>query len=199
MRWGWPPWKRTRREQPAEPPQVQPPSDSSLTIGEVISQVKEAVRRANVVGRDGTSIAISKLDLTLQVVKDLSGGISGNWTVPVVGVGVGVQAKIDRAATSTIKLQLVPPSPVQGSVQALGTKVNVADDLVDAIEVIKAGVLAGATDEPRFDMATGSVELSFVVTVRGGISIIALAERSEATSHGLTLTLIPHRSGGASG
>lgn len=184
MRW---PWQWGGRG-------VEDRKSSSLSIDQVVSQVKEAVRRANVVGRDGTSIAISKLDVTLQVVQDLSAGANAQWTVPVVGLGLSAKANIDTGATSTITLQLVPPMPVQGAVQALVPRVNVADDLVEAIEVIKAGVLAGATGDPPFELAEASVALSFVVTVSGGISLVASAERSKATTHTLTLTLSPHQS-----
>jgi hypothetical protein len=167
--------------------------NASFGIEQVIAQVKDAVKRANVVPRDATSLAITKLTVTLQVVQDLSGGANATFKVPVIGLDVGGKATYDRSATSTITLNLVAPPPVQGTVQGLVPKISISDDLVEAIAVIRAGMLAGAIGAPAFEPGESTVEISFGVTVAGGISLVAAADRSKTTTQTLILTLAPNK------
>jgi hypothetical protein len=164
---------------------------SSFSIEQVITQVKDAVRRANVAPRDTTTLAITQLTVTLEVVQEFIGGANATFKVPVIGLDAGAKATYERSATSTITLNLEAPPLVQGSAQGLVPKVSISDDLVEAINVIRAGILAGATGTPKFEPKASTVELAFGVTKEGGLSLVASADRSKTTTNTLTLTLAP--------
>ena len=165
--------------------------NQSYSIEQVVTQVKDAVRRANVAPRDATTLAITKLAITLEVIQEISGGGNATFRVPVIGLDAGAKATYERSVTSTISLELEAPPVVQGSAQGLVPKLSISDDLVDAIKVIRAGMFAGATGEPKFEPGQSTVVLAFGVTKDGGISLVATADRSKTMTNTLTLTLAP--------
>lgn len=165
-------------------------SQETVTIDSVLSMVKGAIRVTNVVPREGEGVAVSDVEVTLQLVRTRSAGAEAQWTVPVVGLAVGASGGRDWAASSTVTIQLVPPPPVQGRAHGFEAP-DVAQELVSGIQTIREGILAAAGGEPVFTLSAASVTLSFEVTQHGSISLVAMGRRASTASHTLKLTLAP--------
>lgn len=168
---------------------VKPDARTSFDVEDVIQKVKIAVTKANVVGREARDAIVASITLNLQVVQELKAGGEVRWTVPVIGLELGAAASTDRSATSAIEINLIAPPPEAAIAQGLLPEIDVVRDLEQAIKVIRRGIVAGATGDPPFVLGAASVELAFAVTVGGGISLVATADRSKSTTNTLKLNL----------
>lgn len=62
---------------------------------------------------------------------------------------------------------------------------------MDAIETIRATVTAAAVGDDPWDLSTATVDISFVITKTGGISLGVEGELSKDVTQRLRLTLGP--------
>lgn len=157
---------------------------SGVPVSELISVIKASVRRAGV--SPGADLRVTSVQLILEVVatSTLGGGLS--FRVPVLGMQLSVGGKVTRQDTHTLDLTLVPPAGPSGHELRDG---DVEDAIVDAVTTIRA-VIASATegDDPWL-LATGTVDISFVVTESGTIALGVEGELASQVAHTLRLGL----------
>lgn len=149
------------------------------TIVDLVRQVKAAIRRAE--GRHpDKKIAVTKVDLEIKVTFKKEIGADGKVTW--LPIPIELSAHYSQAEVQTIALSLVPEQePV-----LMGT---VADELADAIEVIRTGVEEAARSAPRFDLKEASIALNIGTTNDGKVQVIVGGGLEAENTHSVKLTL----------
>jgi hypothetical protein len=122
----------------------------------------------------------------LQVVAGKSGGGKFSFRVPFTGMELSGGAKVSRQDTHTIDITLVPPTAGERAVRG-----DVEQTLVTAIETIRATMAAAAYGDDPWDLSAATVDISFVLTKSGSISLGFEGELSRDVSQRLRLTLRP--------
>jgi Trypsin-co-occurring domain 2 len=167
--------------------------DGGVPVAELISVVKESVRRAGVSPVSGHSdLQLSSVQLTLRVVASWSAGAGLNLRVPVIGAQLRVGTRLTRRDTHVIDMTLVPPTKRLRQVRGGA----VENALVAAIATVRETMANAAGGNDPWVLADSSVDLSFVVTTSGHISLGAEAELDQEISHRLRLGLRPPAAAG---
>jgi len=164
-------------------------TNEGVPINALIDAVKESLRSAGVSRDSGTGdLQVASVQLVLNVVATESVGGRLDFRVPFIGMKLSMGAKVTTQDTHSIDITLVPPEPDQ---QLRETRGDIETVLVDAIATIR-GVMANAAggDEP-WVLSTGEVEISFVVTKEGSISLGAEGEFANEVTNKLRLALKP--------
>jgi hypothetical protein len=158
-----------------------------LSVADVVRRIKLAIRQANI-GGDGEDLAIAGVELTLKVLATDAGGAGFEWKVPVLGLTLKGGAKATHSNTSTVHVALVPPDH-EGGGGALKVDADLEDELVNGVHLIREAVNQSAVSEPQFKLKEGSVELEFVVTKEGNLSLLLTAEAKDEVTHTMKLLL----------
>jgi hypothetical protein len=162
-------------------------TDLGVPVGELVADVKRAIRAANVSASDGRDMRVASVELTLHAVAVGATGGGLDFRVPVIGARLRIGGKVTRQDTHTITVTLVPPPGPAYEVR--GERVQQA--LVEAIGTIRAVLRDAGAGEDPFVLGTGTVEMSFVVTAEGTISLGVEGELRDEVTHGLKLELAP--------
>jgi hypothetical protein len=163
-------------------------TDQGASVEEVISDVKLAIKEANISAADeDRDLRVSSVQLKLHVLATRSLGGRLEFRVPVIGMQVKLGRKLTKADTSEIEISLVPPAGPAGA----EIRGGIDDALVEAIETIRAAIAAGAGGNDPFIFQDAKVTLSFAVTADGEISIGVDGSLTEELTHTLTLGLGP--------
>ena len=86
--------------------------------------------------------------------------------------------------TQVVSLTLRPVAQIEAfDVGTLDVELKLATAILDLRDAVKAA----AASAPRFELESAQIELRFVVTRDGHITLIARGERSEAVTHTLRL------------
>jgi len=164
-------------------------TEEGVPINALIGTIKESLRSAGVSRDSGEGdLQVSSVQLVLNVVATESAGGRLDFCVPFIGMKLSMGAKVTNQDTHSIEITLVPP-------EAATTDREVRSDietiLVDAIDSIR-GVMASAAggDEP-WVLSTSEVEISFIVTKEGSISLGAEGEFTNEVTNKLRLVLKP--------
>jgi hypothetical protein len=151
------------------------------TIVDLVRQVKTAIRRAG--DRDpDKKLAITKVDLEIKVTFKKEIGASGKVTWLPIPIELSAHHK--KAEVQTITMSLVPE---QGPV--LMGVVTVADELADAIQVVRAGVEEAAQSNPPFELKEAVISLNISTTNDGKVEVIVGGGLDVENAHTVKLTL----------
>jgi hypothetical protein len=161
-------------------------TDEGVPVAELVGVIKESVRQAGVSASSDADMTVASVQLTLQVVAGEAAGGRFSFRVPFIGMELSGGGKVSRQDTHTIDITLVPPTASERAVRG-----DVEQTLVDAIETIRATVAAAALGDDPWELSTGTVDISFLITKSGGISLGVEGELSKDVSQRLRLTLRP--------
>ena len=170
--------------------------DGGVPVDSLISVVKESVKRGGVSKVSGRGdLRVSSVQLTLRVMATRTVGGGLNLRVPVIGAEIRVGAKVTTQDTHTIDIKLVPPELAPTRTVRGG---DVASALVAAIATIRETMASAAAGDDPWVLSESSVDISFVITKSGTISLGAEGELTGEVTHGLRLGLAPPGAGSAS-
>jgi hypothetical protein len=159
-----------------------------VPVNALIGTVKKSLRSAGISRDSGEGdLQVDSVQLVLNVVATESVGGKLDFRVPFIGMKLSMGAKVTRQDTHRIDITLVPPEPVE----TREVRGDIETALVDAIEAIR-GVMASAAegDEP-WVLSTSEVNISFVITKEGSISLGAEGEFTNEVTNKLRLVLKP--------
>jgi hypothetical protein len=143
--------------------------DHSVAVEELVSAVKNAVKRAGISATDvSRDLRVRSVQLILSafVTTKLGGGL--DFRVPVIGWKVEIGGSRSRQRTHKIDLTLVAED-TRDRHELRDTAVE--ETLVEAITTVRAAVAAGTQGDDPLALKTGTVELAFGVTDQGTISV----------------------------
>jgi hypothetical protein len=164
-------------------------TDEGVPLDDLIAAVKASVLRA---GISRTSQApdfqVSSVQLILEVVAASTAGGSLDFRVPFIGMKLRAGAKVTRQDTHTIHITLVPPTD---TVRQVRSGEDIAEALVEAVDAIRAVTSKAAAGNDPWVMSEGTVDISFVITQTGTISLGVDGELSGEVTHTLRLKLAP--------
>jgi hypothetical protein len=164
-------------------------TDKGVPVSVLIDAVKQSLSRAGVSrGASVGDLLVASVQLVLNVVATESGGGRLDLRVPFIGMKLSMGTKVTKQDTHTIDITLVPPEPDPELREVRG---DIETALVDAINTIRDVMASAAAGEDPWELSTSQVELSFVVTSEGSISLGAEAEFTNEVTNKLRLVLKP--------
>lgn len=155
-----------------------------VPVDELIRVIKASVKRAGVSSAADLQIASVQLILKVIAASTVGGGL--NFRVPVLGMQLSVGGKITQQDTHTLDITLVPPAQPSSHELRDG---DVEDAIVDAITTIRAVITSAAQGDDPWVLSTGTVDISFVVTETGTISLGVEGELAKEVTNTLRLGL----------
>ena len=164
-------------------------TSQGVPVSVLVDSIKKSLKTAGISRNSGVGdLKVASIQLNLRVVATESAGGRFDLRVPFIGMKLAMGAKVTRQDTHSIDITLVPLDADQ---QLRETRGDIETALVDAITTIR-GVMASAAegDEP-WTLSTSDVEITFVVTKEGTISIGAEGEFSDEVTNKLRLSLGP--------
>src|SRR5262249_6669477 len=164
-------------------------TDEGVPVNDLISTVKESLRIAGVSRDSGEGdLQVASIQLVLNVVATESVGGKLDFRVPVIGMKLRMGAKGTKQDTHSIAITLVPPESDEETRQVRG---DIQTALVDAIGAIRGVMASAAEGEEPWVLSTSEVDMSFVVTKEGSISLGAEGELTNEVTNKLRLKLKP--------
>jgi len=162
---------------------------SGMPVETLIERVKDAVIYAGVSqGSPGHGLRVASVQLILKVVASGSAGSGVTFRVPVIGMELKAGAKVSSRDTHTIDISLKPPTePGHGAVRGG----DVEKTLVEAVDTIRAVMLSAATGQDPWVLSTSTVDIAFVLTKEGAISLGVEGELASEVTQTLRLSLVP--------
>ena len=162
---------------------------AGLDIEDLISQVKDAVRLAEILDPgDGPGIEVSMVHLTLNAYALTGGGAEIKFKIPFINQDFGYASGGSEEETHTIELAFEPVRSV-GTVKGLQQRVKT--QLVESVTAIRRSLKAAAGGEVPFEMKTASVTLDFVLDAKGQISLVVRGGVEKNWSNRVKLSLVP--------
>jgi len=160
-----------------------------VAIDVLIGTIKKSLRRAGI-SRDASQgdLQVESVQLVLNIVATESAGGRLDLRVPFVGMKLSMGAKVTKQDTHSITINLTPPEPAK---QLRETRGDIETALVDAIDAIRSAMASAAEGDEPWILSTGQVEISFVITKEGSISLGAEGELSNEMTNKLLLALTP--------
>ena len=158
-----------------------------VPVDELIAVIKKSIKAAGVSTTSNTrDIQVTSVRLILKVVasKAIGGGL--HFRVPFIGMEFSGGGKVSTEDTHTVDIELVPPTR-----QVRGVRGDVEQTLVSAIETIRDAAASAAIGDDPWVLSTGTVDISFVITKAGKISLGVEGELSHEVIHQLQLGLGP--------
>ncbi len=159
-------------------------TSNGVPVNELIRVIKTSVNRAGVSPAADLRVASVQLILKVIATSTLGGGL--NFRVPVIGMQLSVGSKITRQDTHTLDLTLMPPAHPPGHELRDG---DIEDAIVDAISTIRAVITSATEGDNPWVLSVGTVDISFVVTEIGTISLGVEGELANEITHTLRLGL----------
>jgi hypothetical protein len=164
-------------------------TDEGVPLDDLVEAVKASVMRAGISRTSqAPDLRVASVQLTLKVVASSTVGGGLDFRVPFVGMKLKVGLKVTRHDTHTIDITLVPPEDAGRQVRG---GQDVEEALVDAVAAIRAVTSKAAAGDDPWIMSEGTVDISFVITQAGTISLGIDGELSGELTHTLRLRLAP--------
>lgn len=157
---------------------------NSVPVDELITVIKTSVKRAGV--SPASDLRVASVQLVLKVIATSARGGRLSFRVPALGMQLSVGGKVTRQDTHTLDLTLTPPLQPSGHELRDG---EVEDAIVDAISTIRAVITSATEGDDPWVLSSGTVDISFVVTEIGTISLGVEAELASEVTHTLRLGL----------
>ena len=162
-------------------------TEGTVPIDELVTVVKNSVKRAGVSSSDpGSDLRLTSVQLVLRIVASSTIGGGFDIRLPVVGMRLKIGRKITRQDTHTLDMTLRPPKEPPGHELREG---DIEDALVNAIDTIREVVVRAAEGDDPWLLAAGSVDISFVITDTGSLSLGVDGELTDEVTHTLRLGL----------
>jgi hypothetical protein len=162
-------------------------TDEGVPVDELIAVIKDSIKAAGVSATsDDRDIEVISVRLILEVVASESIGGALHFRVPFIGMEFSAGGKVSKQDTHTIDIELVPPTTRVREVRG-----DVEQTLVEAIETIRAAAASAAVGDDPWVLNSGTVDISFVITKEGSISLGVEGELSHEVTQQLQLTLGP--------
>jgi hypothetical protein len=162
-------------------------TEQGVPVDELIAVIKESIKEAGVsTTSDTRDIEVTSVRLILMVVASESIGGGLHFRVPFIGMEFSTGGKVSKQDTHTIDIELVPPTA-----QVRGVRGDVEQTLVSAIQTIRAAAASAAIGDDPWVLHSGTVDISFVITKAGSISLGVEGELSNEVTHQLQLGLGP--------
>lgn len=153
------------------------------SMASVIEQVKRAIRLVERVAARPVGATIARVELTIQTVAERSAGGEVTLQVPILGE-LGGGSSRGSNHSQAVSLTLRPVEQIEAfDVGTADVELRLATAILDLRDVVKAA----AASAPRFELESAQIELRFVVTREGHITLIASGERSDEVTHTLRL------------
>jgi hypothetical protein len=161
--------------------------ENGIPAEELIAVVKNSLKRAGLsAAPNGPVLRVSAVQLILRVVTETVIGAGVDIRVPFVGMRLKTGVRVTKQDTQTLDLTLVPPDLLARAEIRDG---DVEDVLVGAITKIRSVVASAAAGDDPWVLAAGTIDLTFVVTESGQISLGIDADATAAATQTLRLTL----------
>jgi hypothetical protein len=157
----------------------------TVPANELISVIKTSIRRAGV--SSTADLQVTSVQLILKVIATSARGGGLNFRVPVLGMQLIVRGEITRQDTHTLDLTLTPPVQPPGHELRDG---DVEDAIVDAITTIRSVIASATEGDDPWVLSSSTVDISFVITETGTISLGLEGELANEVTHTLRLGLI---------
>jgi hypothetical protein len=164
-------------------------TSQGVPVNALIGAVKDSLKKAGL-SRDNadSDLQVASVQLVLNVVATESAGGKLDFRVPFIGMKLSMGAKVTRQDTHRIDITLEPPPPDPDYRETRG---DIETALVDAITTIRGVVASAAGDDEPWFLSTSEVEISFVITKEGSISLGAEGEFTNEVTNKLLLVLKP--------
>lgn len=159
----------------------------SLPVETLIGDIEKAITQANLSTNGTSDLRVRSVNLVLKVFASASAGGHLDFRVPIIGTRLKIGRRVTRQDTHTIDLTLVPPETALHEVRGAA----VQEAVVDAVETIRNILREAAAGEHKFRLEQGSVEITFVVTDHGTISLGVEGELQEEVTHTMRLVIGP--------
>ncbi|MEZ4632166.1 MAG: trypco2 family protein [Deinococcales bacterium] len=159
-------------------------SSATLSAQEVIRQIKAALKEGL---EKYPQLALEKVDLSLKTLVEKQAGAGLKFSVPLIDMSLEAGGDIREEQLQTISLSFVPEETTRTS--RGHESFNIQEQLGEGIDAIAELFELATLSEPRWSMATSSIELSFILTKDGKISLIAKAGAKKSFGHSLKLHL----------
>jgi hypothetical protein len=157
-----------------------------VPVADLIDSVKRAIKAANLSATDtGRDLQVASLHLTLHAVATRSLGGSLQFCIPFTGMTLSLGKKVTRQDTHRIEIGLAPPGPREPEIR----EGDIESALADAIATIRTTMASATGGDDPFTLTDSIVELSFVITEEGSISLGVDVGLSDELAHTLTLKL----------
>lgn len=153
-------------------------SVDQTSIVELVQQVKAAIQGVQAAS-SGSRISITKVGLELKTV--LKRELSGEAKLQIIPLGVAGGQHQEQI--QVIGITLVP-RPVTKGVAG-----SVAEELAEAIGLIRTAVKEAAESPPAYGLEEATVSLSFGVTKKGKIAIFVGGAIESACQQTVKLTI----------
>lgn len=162
-------------------------TDEGVPVQDLIEAVKQAIKAANVSSSAADrDLRIDSVRLLLHAVATRAYGGGLNFQIPLIGTEIKLGGKLTRQDTHEIEISLVPPAPTE---RPELRDSDIGPVLVEAIETIRATVLAAAGGEDPFILDESTIKIAFGVTADGDIAIGVNGSLSNELNQTLILTL----------
>jgi len=160
-------------------------TQGSVPVEDLVEEVQNAIRIANIGSGSQSDLRVKTAQLVLNVVATRSSGAKVDFRIPVIGTKLVLGTKVSHEDTHVIDVTLVPPPSDEHEVR----DGNVARVLVEAIATVQRIMRKAAEGSEKLVLDAGAVEISFVVTEEGTLSLGFDGELRNAVTHTIKLEL----------
>lgn len=160
---------------------MSPSGNPAVAVVELVQQVKEAI--LEIERQPDRTVRVAKVQLEIKAV--LERGLGGEHEFKLVPAKLS--GSYTEAEIQTICVILTPPLP---SIFKTHEALELKDELVRAVNVIKIAVAEAARSSPVFGLGEAVVLVHLGVTEEGALTVLTLGASAKAqTTHTVKLTL----------
>jgi hypothetical protein len=162
-------------------------SKTGVDVTALVSAIKASIKKANVSSTNpGRDLQVTSIDLVLNTVATEKSGGGVELRVPFIGMKLKFGANVTHNDTHAINMTLIPEPVTRGVLRG-----TIEDNLVAAIQTIRAVVAEAAGGDDPFGLQQSAVEIAFAITSAGTLTLGVEGELSKTVSHTLRLHLGP--------
>lgn len=164
-------------------------TSEGVLLDSLVEAVKASVRRAGVSrASHSRDLRVTSVQLILEAIASGTAGGGVDFRIPFIGMKLKLGASVTKKDTHTIDITLVPPDDLGRQVRG---REDVETALVNAIAAIRTVTSQAAQGDDPWILSEGTIDIAFVITQTGTISLGADGELSGELTHTLRLQLAP--------
>jgi len=156
---------------------------SSITFNQLIKTIEDALAIVARKGKDSLGMTLMKAELEMAVTATEEGSVGAKFDW---GVSIDFSGSIKSSNAHTLSLTLIP---VKKALSAGDEE----DELADAILALAKAI--NETDQAKFSVSEGKVDVKFTVSKEGNLKIIVGSGDKNENVHSIKLTFQPDRNG----